>query len=88
MVSGILKTTACVSVSSADRLVKTSSEWPQKSFAPVFEVEPGGPKFLCPVFEAEPFEAEPYTGGKWVLKTKKPVGKPTGYNQNGGVEGI
>ena len=71
----MLKTTACVSASSVDRLVKTVPEWPlQKSFAPVFEVEP--------------FEAEPYTGGKGAFKTKKPVGKPTGYNQNGGVEGI
>jgi len=45
-------------------------------------------KSFAPVFEVEPFEAEPYTGGKGAFKTKKPVGKPTGYNQNGGVEGI
>ncbi|MBQ2761401.1 MAG: hypothetical protein IJC28_03895 [Mailhella sp.] len=32
--------------------------------------------FFAPVFEEEP------------LKTKKPVGKPTGYNQHGGVEGV
>jgi len=34
--SGMLKTAACVSVPSADRLVKTSSEWPSQNPLPPF----------------------------------------------------
>ena len=50
----MLKATACVSASSADRLKKTVPEWsPQNFFAPVFEVEPslvpGGSRPFSPL---------------------------------------